>query len=219
VPFPAASITAFIENLIERLLKIFPGGVRIKWEYLITELIYRKFSRPLAKFLASFDVSPTSITLIATFIGIFAGYLITVGKFYESIIVIFLSQILDCADGDLARISGRVTARGAYLDRMFDRFVDAALIIGIIAINPEEYWLLGILAIVGSFGVSISRAMAEAEGVECKVGVGGRDTRLLIIMFGLLLNQLYAMLVILIFLGFLTTAHRILHSIKQMDKE
>lgn len=189
----------------------------IKWEYLITELIYRKLSQPLAKFLLRFDVNPTSVTYIATVIGIFAGYLIAVGKFYESVLVIFVSQILDCADGDLARFSGKVSSKGGYLDRIFDRFVDAAIVIGIVAVSPEKYWLLGILAVVGSFGVSISRAMAEAEGFECKVGIGGRDTRLLVIMLGILLNQLYAILIILILLGFLTTVHRIIHSVKQMD--
>jgi CDP-diacylglycerol--glycerol-3-phosphate 3-phosphatidyltransferase len=190
--------------------------LKIKLEYFITEFAYRRFSRPLARILIRFNVNPNTITIFSTLLGISAGYLIAIGRFYESIAVIFISQILDCADGDLARLAGRVTKRGAYLDRILDRFVDAALVIGMVAVAPAKLWFAGMLALVGSFGVSISRAMAEAEGAECKVGIGSRDTRLVIIMLGLLANHIYATLIILAFLGFLTTFHRTLHTIKQL---
>jgi CDP-diacylglycerol--glycerol-3-phosphate 3-phosphatidyltransferase len=190
---------------------------KIKWEYVITEFIYRRFSKPIARLLARFNVSPNSITLFAAFLGILSGYIIAIGKFYESVILIFISQIFDCVDGDLARLTGRTTKKGAYLDRILDRFVDAALVIGMVAISPEELWLVGMLAIVGSFGVSISRVMAEAEGAECKVGIGGRDTRIVIIMLGLIFNRLYETLVILTALGILTTLHRMVHTLKQLD--
>lgn len=191
--------------------------MKIKWEYFITEFVYRRFSTPLAKLLTRFNVNPNTITIFATLTGISAGYLIAIGKFYESIAVIFVSQILDCVDGDLARLTDRVTRKGAYLDRILDRFVDAALIIGMVAVSPAELWFVGMFALIGSFGVSISRAMAEVEGAECKVGIGGRDTRLVIIMLGLLSNRVYATLIILAFLGFLTTVHRIWHTIKQLE--
>jgi len=191
--------------------------LKIKWEYIITEFVYRKFSKPIARVLARFNVNPTFITFFATFIGLFSGYVIAIGRIYEGVAVIFISQIFDCVDGDLARLTNRVTRRGGFLDRVFDRFVDAAIIIGIVALSPLELWLIGILAIVGSFGVSMSRAMAEAEGAVCKVGIGGRDTRLAIIMIGLLLKQFYITLLIIAALGFFTTAHRILHTLKQLE--
>lgn len=188
----------------------------IKWEYVITEVVYRKFSRPIARFLAKFNVNPTLITFIATFVGLFSGYLIAMGEIYKGVVVLFVSQILDCVDGDLARITNRVTKVGGFLDRVFDRFVDAAVIMGIIALSPSDLWLVGTLAIVGSFGVSMSRAMAEAEGAVCKVGIGGRDTRLAIIMIGLILNYYFATLLIVAILGFITTIHRIVHTLKQL---
>ncbi len=188
----------------------------IKWEYVITEVVYRKFSRPIARFLAKFNVNPTLITFIATFVGLFSGYLIAIGEIYKGVVVLFVSQILDCVDGDLARITNRVTKVGGFLDRVFDRFVDAAIIMGIIALSPPDLWLVGTLAIVGSFGVSMSRAMAEAEGAVCKVGIGGRDTRLAIIMIGLILNYYFATLLIVAILGFITTIHRIVHTLKQL---
>jgi CDP-diacylglycerol--glycerol-3-phosphate 3-phosphatidyltransferase len=190
---------------------------------LLTELVYRRFSKPLARGLAKTRVSPNSITIVATIIGLASGAVIAFGKILEGVALIFISQILDCTDGDLARLTDRVTRTGAFLDRVFDRFVDAAIIAGVVALSPQELWLAGFAAIVGSFGVSISRAMAEAEGVECKVGIGGRDTRLAIIMAGLL-SGIYSDSLItassftlwtVAILGFLTTAHRIAHTLKQ----
>ncbi|RLI84437.1 CDP-alcohol phosphatidyltransferase family protein [Archaeoglobales archaeon] len=180
-------------------------------------MVYRRFSRPLARFLSKYNVSPNLITIIASAIGILAGLIIYYGRIFEGVIIIFISQILDCTDGDLARLTGRVTALGGYLDRIFDRFVDAAIIIGIVGLNPSDLWAIGILAIIGSFGVSISRAMAEAYNVECKVGIGSRDTRLAIIMIGLLLQQYFATLAIIAFLGILTTIHRMAHTVRKMQ--
>lgn len=198
--------------------------IQIKWEYLLTELVYRRFSKPLARLLSKTNVSPNSVTVIATIVGLASAAIVAMHEIYLGVLVLFISQILDCTDGDLARLTGRVTRKGAYLDRVFDRFVDAAIVIGIMHLFPLELWFEGFLAIVGSFGVSITRAMAEAEGAECKVGIGGRDTRLAIIMIGLLVGynaineiQIYSItLWIIAALGFITTVHRIIHTMKQL---
>ncbi len=190
----------------------------IKWEYFLTEIVYRRFSKPLAKFLSRYNINPNLITIMAGIIGVLAGFIIFLGRIYEGIVIILVSQILDCVDGDLARISEKVTRSGGYLDRVLDRFVDGAIVIGIISLSPESLWLVGVLAIIGSFGVSISRAMAEAYMIECKVGVGGRDTRIAVIMVGLLLGQYYLTLALVAVLGFLTTVHRILHSYNELKK-
>ena len=182
---------------------------------MITNLIYRKFSRPIARFLSRFNVNPNSITYFAFFLGLISGYLIAIKEIYLGVAILFISQIFDCVDGDLARLTSRVTRYGAYIDRVFDRFVDAAIIIGIVAINPEKLWLSGFLALTFSFGVSITRAMAEAEGATCKVGIAGRDTRIAIIMIGLLLGYYNETLWLIAVLSFITTIHRIVHTVKQ----
>lgn len=183
---------------------------------MITNIVYRRFSRPIARFLARYNVNPNSVTYFAFAIGILSGYLIAVGKIYLGVLVLFISQIFDCVDGDLARLTNRVTRYGAYIDRVFDRFVDAAIIMGVVALNPEKLWLAGFLALVFSFGVSMTRAMAEAEGAECKVGIAGRDTRIAIIIAGLLLGYYNETLWVVAVLSFITTLHRIIHTVKQL---
>jgi len=166
--------------------------------------------------LGKYDIDPNVITYISAILGILAGFMIYLGKIYESVLIIFLSQILDCTDGDLARLTGKKTRKGAFLDRIFDRFVDSAIIGGIVSLNPLKYWLTGFLALVGSLSVSISRAMAEAEGVICKVGIAGRDTRLLIIMLGLIFGFYNETLIIVAILSFITVTHRIIYTINKL---
>ncbi len=187
----------------------------MRFEYVITNVIYRRFSKPIARFLMRFDVSPNAVTYFSFLIGILSAYLIAKNRIYEGIGLLFISQIFDCVDGDLARMSGKVTRYGAFIDRVFDRFVDAALIIGVVALDPERLWLAGFLALTFSFGVSITRAMAEAEGAECKVGIGGRDTRIVLIMAGVLLGYYLETLLLIGVLSFITTVHRIAHTVRQ----
>ncbi len=182
---------------------------------MITNLVYRRFSRPIARFLMRFNVSPNAITYFSFTIGILSALLIALERIYLGVTILFISQIFDCVDGDLARMSGRVTRYGAFIDRVFDRFVDAAIITGMVALNPEKLWLAGFLALTFSFGVSISRAMAEAEGAECKVGIAGRDTRIALIMIGILLGYYLETLVLIAVLSLITTIHRITHTVRQ----
>lgn len=184
-------------------------------KYPLTYYVYRRFSVPIAKLLIPTGISPSTITLSSTFIGFLAAYMIATGEAIYGVILLFISQILDCTDGDLARLSGRVTKKGAYLDRVLDRFVDGALIIALIALNPA-YWFVGTLAIAGTFLVSVTRIMAEAVGAKCQVGIATRDFRILAIVVGVLLGQIYYLLVFLSALGFITVFHRMMYSMKQM---
>ncbi|WP_290902623.1 CDP-alcohol phosphatidyltransferase family protein [Ferroglobus sp.] len=164
-----------------------------------------------------FDVHPNKITYFSAFIGILSGYLIGIGRVVEGVVVLFVSQIFDCVDGDLARMSGRVTKKGAYIDRVLDRFVDAAIIIGIVNLNPEAHWFQGFLALTFSFGVSITRVMAEATGIKLKAGIAGRDTRIVIVMLGLLLGYPSETLWVLALLSAFTTLERIYYALKKLE--
>ncbi len=162
-----------------------------------------------------FNVHPNTVTYFAFALGLVSAYIIATGRVYLGVFLLFVSQIFDCVDGDLARMAGKTSRYGAFIDRVFDRFVDAAIIIAIVALNPSDYWLAGFLALTFSFGVSIARAMAEAEGAECKVGIAGRDTRIALIMVGLLLGYYLETLWIVAALSFITTVHRIVHTVRQ----
>lgn len=190
--------------------------ININWEYILTNLVYRRISVPLARKLSKTRISPNFVTMVAFIVGLSSA----IAVFYNlilSVVLIFISQILDCLDGDLARISGKTSAKGAYLDRLLDRFVDFALIFSISAYS--NLWIEGFFALFAALMVSTTRLMAEKEGLSCKVGIAGRDTRILIIMLGLLFADfggIFVALWLLIALGFVTVAQRIALTLRNL---
>lgn len=187
----------------------------MEWKYPITNYVYRRLSRPLARRLAGTRITPNQITVASGLLGIAAAPLIALGYLYEAVALLFISGILDCTDGDLARARGQVTRYGAYLDHMMDRWVDGALVVGLTLLNPS-LWLVGLLAMMGTYLATAPRTKAEAEGVTCLVGVATRDFRLLVWWVGLLLAQHFWLLVALALLGFITSFHRMSHSLGQL---
>jgi archaetidylinositol phosphate synthase len=81
--------------------------------------------------LAPLRVSPPAVVLAAGATGLVAAYLIGSGAFVAAALLVQLKTVLDNADGQLARATGRVTALGRYLDSESDLLVDAALFAGI----------------------------------------------------------------------------------------
>jgi CDP-diacylglycerol--glycerol-3-phosphate 3-phosphatidyltransferase len=77
---------------------------------------------------------------------------------------------------------------------------------------------MAVLALVGSFMVSYTRARAEGLGVECRVGWFERPERLVLLivagMFGVG-PAMPAALLILVFVTFATAAQRVFHVWKQ----
>ena len=77
-----------------------------------------------------------------------------------------------------------------------------------------------VLAVVGSYMVSYTRARAEALGVECKVGLASRAVRVVILSAGLMLgggeivedlDLLEPAIYVLAALTIFTTLQRVLH--------
>ena len=140
----------------------------------------------------------------------------------------------------MARIGGRTTRFGAFLDSTLDRVAEAALFVGIswyytaqlvdMAVNPNRVLTnlqhglepvtfaviasFAMLALVGSFMVSYTRARAEGLGLECKVGWFERPERMVLIIvagfFGLG-PVIPGALIVLVVFSFATAAQRMAH--------
>jgi phosphatidylglycerophosphate synthase len=70
-------------------------------------------------------------------------------------------EVLDGLDGAVARVSGRVTKFGAYLDALCDRYVDVMVIIATAQVSG--YWLLSMVVLSGSLLISYAKARAAME--------------------------------------------------------
>jgi archaetidylinositol phosphate synthase len=98
-----------------------------------------------------------------------------------AIVLLLLSGFCDALDGIVARIYRQETVFGGFLDSVLDRYVDAAVLLGIVWGGLCDYrW--GIFAIIGSLLVSYSRARSEAAGIKMEsIGFAERAERIIII--------------------------------------
>src|SRR5262249_54822295 len=98
----------------------------------------------------------------------------------------------DLLDGSLARMSGQVTAFGAFLDSVIDRYSDLVVLLGIVVLyarTPNARGALVAMAgLVGSVMVSYTKARAESIGVECNVGMMERPQRMICRVTGAILD-------------------------------
>jgi CDP-diacylglycerol--glycerol-3-phosphate 3-phosphatidyltransferase len=111
--------------------------------------------------------------------------------FWLGAVVFVVGSVLDILDGALARLSGRGTAFGAFLDSTTDR-VSEGFMLGAIALvfhrdGNEVALAFAFAAVAGSFLVSYTRARAEALGLKGDVGIGSRAERVVVITAGLVL--------------------------------
>jgi len=201
-----------------------------EWDGVISRRINRKFSRPLARFLASYTrITPNHVTITSFMVGCLSG----ISFFFHQPIIGGLfaqfSSILDGADGDLAVLTGRKSLFGGFLDSVLDRYSDAFILIGMTYHVFTDYGqtieilFIAICALFGSFMVSYSRARAESNLKKMFESgfsryAASRDVRLFVIMIGGVLNQILASLLVLAVLTNLVVLKR-LHECKKLAGE
>jgi phosphatidylglycerophosphate synthase len=98
---------------------------------LACEWVYRPLAHVVVVALLPLRVPPPLVAAAAGATGIAAAVQLAQGKWLLAAILVQAKTILDNADGQLARLSGRVTAFGRYLDSELDLFVNAALFTGV----------------------------------------------------------------------------------------
>jgi archaetidylinositol phosphate synthase len=93
-----------------------------------------------------------------------------------------LNSILDLLDGKVAKLSGRASLRGDFLDHAVDRMSDVALLAGV-AFSPWVHPGLGLLAVAGTLLASYMGTQAQAVGLKRNYGgVLGRADRMVLLL-------------------------------------
>ncbi len=93
----------------------------------LCEYIFRPIAQLVVVVLLPLRVPPPLVAATAGAAGIAAAVELGQGKFLLAAVLVQAKTVLDNADGQLARLSGRITAFGRYLDSELDLFVNAAL--------------------------------------------------------------------------------------------
>ena len=140
--------------------------------------------------------------------------------YWAGAVTFVVGSVLDILDGALARVGGKTTPFGAFLDSTTDRVGEGAMLgaIALVFSRHDHPVALGLTfaAVAGSFLVSYTRARAEALGLRGDVGIGSRAERVVVITSGLVLAPLSIWLLVaaislLTATAWLTVVQRILH--------
>jgi CDP-diacylglycerol--glycerol-3-phosphate 3-phosphatidyltransferase len=122
------------------------------------------------------------------------------------------AALFDALDGTLARVSGKGSRFGAFLDSTIDRFEESIVFLGLIiyysTVGARWEIPLAFLAAVGSLMVSYTRARAEGVGVACREGLMTRPIRIVIMIAGMILDQMLITLGFLAVTSLITAVHR-----------
>jgi phosphatidylglycerophosphate synthase len=162
------------------------------------------------------------MTSVGLAIVIAGSIVISTGAISLGALIVLIGSILDGLDGSVARASGTVTARGAFLDSVFDRIGEIAAFAGLgVAVaretGDEGVLLLISLAIGGAMLVPYIRSRAEVEGFNGKVGLMGRAERVLLFTVGLMVGLMEPMLWIFVILVWLTALMRFVDTYRSFE--
>ncbi len=180
--------------------------------------------------LARTGVTPNVLTATGVSLCLTAAVLVPFenrGKllfFWLAAGIFVVGSLLDILDGALARVGGKTTPFGAFIDSTTDRVGEGTMLaaIALVFARHGRDWavVLAVAAVVGSFLVSYTRARAEALGLRGDVGLGSRAERVVLITAGLIFapwGGLPWAIVVLAATAWLTVVQRILHVRKQLS--
>jgi phosphatidylglycerophosphate synthase len=146
----------------------------------------------MARFFVAIGVSPNVLTVMG-FIGMcLIAVVIALGYEAAGGVLIIVAGIFDAVDGSLARLTGRVTKFGAFLDSTLDRWAESvvflAIVVNSLSRNDDATVYLAVIALFGSLLVSYTRARAEGLGATIKGGWLTRLERMAVLVAGLILT-------------------------------
>lgn len=153
-----------------------------------TRAFVNKLFTPLARLFLQLGISPDVVTIVGT-VGVCVGALGLYPRheFFWGSIVIAVFALSDTLDGVMARLSGRSSKWGAYLDSTLDRVGDSAVFGGLVLWYAGDGGTLYLAAlalaclILGSV-VSYAKARAEGLGMTANVGIAERADRLVTVL-------------------------------------
>ncbi len=169
-------------------------------------------------------LTPNAISLTGFVLNVVAAVLVWERYFFLGGIAFIVGSVCDTLDGRYSRMSGKGSPFGAFLDSTLDRIEEGVVLtaVGAYFASRGMEFAAGatVLAVLASLMVSYTRARAEALGVECKVGIGSRAVRVVILSVGLVFAKgaslgefelLAPSVYVLAVLGIITTLQRIFH--------
>ncbi|MEO6049975.1 MAG: CDP-alcohol phosphatidyltransferase family protein [Pyrinomonadaceae bacterium] len=147
----------------------------------------------MVRVLASAGIPPNVLTMIGVTINLGCGVLFGFGEFFWAGVVLIVANLFDILDGNVARLTNRVTKYGSFLDSTLDRLSDMGSFLGIMiyyARLTDHHSTLNVFlagaGMIASVLVSYTTARSEGLGVKANVGFLQRPERVVLLIIGAL---------------------------------
>lgn len=176
----------------------------------------------VGKGFAATGLSPNFWTVVGLIIALASAVVYGMGMEFGLIIggiLLLVSGFFDMVDGQVARVTGKTSKKGEYLDSMFDKISEVAIFLGILVGGYAEPYLV-LLAITLSLLVSYARAKSDLINIKLQgIGIGERAERLLVIaVIGIIGFMDYAVVIVVIIAG-ITLIQRMIYTAKNIREE
>jgi phosphatidylglycerophosphate synthase len=107
---------------------------------LVCEVVFRPLAQLLVQPLAWLRVPPPAVVLANAACAVAAAIVLARGQLVLAAVLLQAKTLLDNADGQLARTTGRITALGRYLDSLSDLATNA-LVVAAVGYETGRPWL------------------------------------------------------------------------------
>ena len=142
---------------------------------------FRCYLEAIVRPLAKAGLTPNAVTVLGLILSLLAAYLYYLREPRLAALTLLIGSLVDALDGTLARLTGKTSRFGAFLDSTFDRISDSAVLFGIALGNLVD-WRVAFITLIGSYLVSYERCRAELAGSgKLDVGIAERAERLIIL--------------------------------------
>ncbi len=187
----------------------------------------RRFVQPaldaIARACARAGISANALTVAGMLVGVGAAGLVALGHPVAAFLALWLSGLIDAADGTLARLTTS-TPMGAILDITFDRVVELSVVIALAWRFPDARFelvvLAGVIAIAMSLFLSIGAAVQNRSVKSFHYAPGlGERTEAFICLSLMILDAERLVLWTWVFVAVIafTMAQRLRHAVKMLS--
>jgi len=144
-PYARSADNLVRESVASELESLNLGKLRLKMANRANDGFYsvfflRKFSKLLTWLAVRVKATPNQVTLISFAIGLYSAFCFAKGSFSQTLlgaVLLQISIIVDCVDGELARYTRKFSKLGAWLDAVTDRVKEYMVFLGL-AIGAEK---------------------------------------------------------------------------------
>jgi CDP-diacylglycerol--glycerol-3-phosphate 3-phosphatidyltransferase len=155
----------------------------------------RGIARRAAQIFVRTPITPNMLTLFGLVLNMAVAALLATGHLVAGGVMIIAAGLFDMLDGALAKITNRVSAFGAFLDSVVDRYSEAVVLLGLLLYYYQQLSIQRVTEVVliyailfGSVMISYTRARAEGLNIKNEVGLMARPERIILLAVGLLFN-------------------------------